>query len=413
MLSLLRSGIWLSEARIRAYCVILIAGSVFGVLLIAFRLHGFLDPTGQPPGSDFSQVWVAGRSVISGHPEVPFDPHLHAQAQALAFGLKGIFYGWHYPPYFLAVAALFALLPYTVSLACWQISTLMLYMAAMRRVLPGMLPMLAALAFPAVFVNLEHGQNGFLTAALMVSALLCLPRHELLAGVLFALLAYKPQFGVAVPVALMMAWRWRTICSATLTLFAMTALTVAAFGVGVWTAFSQSWAFTRSVVLEQGSTGWFKIQSIFAAIRMWGGSIAVAYGCQLALSIAVLVALALVWRRKVDCRLQSAALLTAALLTTPYSLDYDLVLLGPAIAFTVAHGLDHGFLPWEKTALAAVWTAPLLTRIVAEHTMLPVGFAATLGVFGLVCCRAVGAYSVSGTFSPAASPVIAGEPTRA
>ena len=329
MLSLFRSGAWLTEARIRAYCVILIAGSIFGVLLIVLRLHGLLDSTGQPLGSDFSQVWVAGRAVISGHPEAPFNPQLHAQAQSLSFGLRGIFYGWHYPPYFLAVAAFFALMPYAISLFCWQSSTLIFYLAAMRGILPGILPMLAALAFPAVFINLEHGQNGFLTAALMGSALLCLPRRKFLSGILFALLAYKPQFGVVVPVVLIFTWNWRVICSATLTLFAMTMLTIVAFGANVWSAFQQSWAFTRTVVLEQGSTGWFKIQSIFSAVRMWGGSIATAYGFQIILSFVTLVALTLVWRRKVDCRLQNAALLTAALLTTPYSLDYDLILLVP------------------------------------------------------------------------------------
>ena len=46
-----------------------------------------------------------------------------------------------------------------------------------------------------MFVNIGHGHNGFLTAALIGSALVVLDRRPVLAGVLFGLIAYKPQFG--------------------------------------------------------------------------------------------------------------------------------------------------------------------------------------------------------------------------
>ena len=59
-----------------------------------------------------------------------------------------------------------------------------------------------ALAFPAVFVNLGHGHNGFLTAALIGFALLWLDRRPVVAGILFGLLAYKPQFGLMIPLVL-------------------------------------------------------------------------------------------------------------------------------------------------------------------------------------------------------------------
>ena len=59
--------------------------------------------------------------------------------------------------------------------------------------------LLLALAFPAVFVNLGHGHNGFLTAALLGAALVVLDARPILAGILFGLLAYKPQFGVLIP----------------------------------------------------------------------------------------------------------------------------------------------------------------------------------------------------------------------
>ena len=49
-----------------------------------------------------------------------------------------------------------------------------------------------ALAFPAVLVNIGHGQNGLLTAPLIGGALAVLDRRPIVAGILIGLLAYKP-----------------------------------------------------------------------------------------------------------------------------------------------------------------------------------------------------------------------------
>jgi alpha-1,2-mannosyltransferase len=42
------------------------------------------------------------------------------------------------------------------------------------------------------------------------------------------------------------------------------------------------------------------------------------------------------------------------MLATPYSVNYDMMVLAPAIAFFAVDGLDRGFAPWEKTILAGV-----------------------------------------------------------
>jgi hypothetical protein len=71
----------------------------------------------------------------------------------------------------------------------WQVASLPFYLASIAGVLrnSGLArrdTLIAALAFPAVFVNLTHGQNGFLTAGLFTGALLGLETHPWLAGML-------------------------------------------------------------------------------------------------------------------------------------------------------------------------------------------------------------------------------------
>jgi hypothetical protein len=57
------------------------------------------------------------------------------------------------------------------------------------------------------------------------------------------------------------------------------------------------------------------------------------------------------------------------------------VVLGPAIAFLAADGLKRGFAPYEKSALAFAFVAPLVARAVAEHVGIPLGLIAVGLVF--------------------------------
>jgi alpha-1,2-mannosyltransferase len=390
----LRDGSWLTSERLRVYPALLLVVQTLAVAALFATSDGRHDWFGRPLGTDFAQVWIAGTEVLAGHPEQPYDIAAHLVGQRAFFGPATDVYGWHYPPYFLAPAAVLALLPYAAALAVWQLSTLGFYAAAIRGALresgfANRDMLVAVLAFPAVFINLIHGQNGFLTAGLFAAALLCLEERPWLAGALFATLAYKPQFGLVIPIALLAGRHWQALYAGAVTLAGMTALSLTAFGLKTWEAFGQSLGFTRLVVLEQGDIGWEKIQSVFAAVRMLGGSVSEAYAMQ-GITIALcLTGVAWLWRSQADARLRYAGLLIAALLTTPYCLDYDLVLLGPALAFLVAHGIRNGFAPFEKTLLAFVWVIPLFARLTATLSYIPLGSIAMVTLFALVIVRAM------------------------
>jgi hypothetical protein len=398
----LRTGAWLTRERVRLVALAVLAASAIGFGWLVATSDGLNDVRGRPLGTDFANVYAAGTYVLEGRPAVPFNsPSQHAREKEI-FGDGTPFYGWHYPPFFLFVAAPLALMPYPLALAVWQGVTFALYLWAIWSIfgacrwpnLPppeasGRLWLLLAIAYPAVFVNLGHGHNGFLTAALLGGALVQLDRRPWLAGLLFGLLAYKPQFGLMIPLVLVVTGRWRTIAAAAITVAALAGAATLAFGIDVWAAFLEGTRFTRIVVLEAGNTGWHKIQSVFSWVRMWGGSVPLAYAVQTVTTVAVACVLAWLWRSRVDFALKAAALALAALLATPYSLDYDLMVLAPAIAFLAAHGLAHGFRPYEATALAVLWLTPLVARSIAQATLLPLGVLAMLAVFALIVGRAI------------------------
>src|SRR5215469_12574338 len=385
-----RSGDWLTAERARGYSLILFAIAVVALAGWIAISDGLIDRNGKPVGTDFSNVYAAGELTWQGKPADAYDPTLQHAAEKATFGGREVpFYGWHYPPFFFAVAFLVASLPYALGLALWLVASFAAYLAAIRAILPRPETLLIATAFPAVFVNIGHGQNGFLTAALLGGALQLLDRRPWLAGIMIGLLAYKPQFGVMIPIALFASRRWSSIAAAIATIAALLALSFVTLGGDVWHAFADSTHFTQTVVLEQGGTGWEKIQSAFSAARNWGADVHTAYAIQIALALALAASLAWLWHSDAAFELKASALATASLLATPYVLDYDLVVLAISIAFLVRHGFALGFRDYEVSALAAAWIMPLLSRAVAAATGIPLGLIVMLALYGLTLRRAI------------------------
>lgn len=392
MFEKLRNGSWLDRERLERYPLMLAAMGLIGLCVIWFTgPTAITDRLGRPIGTDFSGVWTAGRMLLEGNATGLFDPVQHFAYQRQFFSNPAIdVYGWHYPPFFLAVAALLATMPYLPALLVWQATTLALMIAVLRSIVPGhaRLVTVVALGFPATFVTLGHGHNAFLSAALIGAGLLLLPRRPLLAGVLIGLLAYKPQFGIVLPLVLALGGHWRAFASAAVTVVVMAVLSTLILGPEIWVAFIEGTRFTREIVLEQGTTGWFKIQSAFSAARSFGAPVTLAFALQAALTLAVLATLAVLVLRGADRRLVAAATATAALLATPYCLDYDMAILAVTLAFAVAYALEHGFAPYEKTLYAALWLTPLIARTAMMTTGIPVGLIAMLALFIFVARRA-------------------------
>jgi len=380
----LRTGRWITPDRLSLYPVLLVAAYVIALGILFATANGGVDLAGRPLGSDFSDVWCAGLLALKGLPALAYDPAAHYAVQQATFHRPDIpYYGWAYPPSFLLVAAPLALLQYPAALVVWQGATLGLYLLVMWRLAPRRQTLVLALAFPATFMVLIHGQNGFLTAALLGGGIALLDKRPWLAGVLFGLISYKPQLGLLLPLALCMDGRWRTLIAGALTVVVLIAISSAAFGPGIWLTFLHSADFPRRVFLEQGGAGFQKMVSLFAAIRLWGGSVPLAYAAQGALDLGVAIAVALLWRSQRDRRLKGAALVAGCLLVTPYCLDYDLILLAPALALLVEYGLEQGFEPYALSFFALAAAAPIVARSFTQLTHIPLGLIAAAGIFAI------------------------------
>jgi hypothetical protein len=387
----LANGNWLDRPRIIRVAGLCGLASIACIALLFATSHGTLDYRGRPLGTDFSNVWAAGWMALHGQAADAWIWSKHFAVQKAIHGPRLTeLYGWHYPPPFLLIASALATLPYVTALIVWQVATLAPLAWMMQKLVPRRETLLLTLAAPVTLVCLLHGHNGFLTAVLLGGGLALLERRPLLAGLLLGCLIYKPQFGPIVPVLLIAGRHWRSIGGATLSASALIAVTLAIWGWPVWHAFFASLPLTQHIVIEQGVAGWYKIMSPFAAMRMLGAGVGSAYMVQTLALSASLAAVAWVgWTRKAP-DLRNALVCAAALISTPYVLDYDYVVLLPAIAFLVRDAERNGWRSWEKTLLALVWIAPLAARQIAQITYVPLGLATALIVAAIALRRTSG-----------------------
>jgi arabinofuranan 3-O-arabinosyltransferase len=295
------------------------------------------------------------------------------------------YYGWHYPPPFLFVAAALAPLPYLVAAVVWLAATLAAYAATLSGIVGSRAGIFLALGFPAALWNVTAGQNGFLTAALIGGTLGLLERHPALAGLCLGLLSYKPQFGLLFPVVLLADRRWLTIAVAALVAGTLAAASWLAFGNATWEAFLHWMPITGRVVLGEGAADWSRLQSLFGLMRTHGAGEALAWTVQSVGAFVVAAALILLWRSRASYEIKAAGLAVGALLATPYSYTYDLVVLAVAVAFLLRRPLQRGFSAADIGAPAAAGVLILTFPYVKTQ----VGLAAVLIVAAWVVQRAL------------------------
>ena len=385
MMVSLRQGSWLDRGLVTRIAAANALLTIAMLLFLYVTAHGTLDPYGRPLGTDFSVFWNAGHLANIGHAPDAWDPNrLNAAAHAMHGGDVGDS-AWLYPPLFLFVATTLAHIPYVPALILWQLLSLALIASALAQILPDRRALLVALASPLSWMVLAHGQNAFLTAALLAWGLILAGRKPLSAGGLLGCLAYKPQLAIILGPALLVSRQWRTALAALVAAALLCAVSLSLWGLDSWHAFLGSLRLGRGF-MEIGAVGFYKSASLFAMARQWGANLPVSYAVQAA---GLIGGFALVWRlRNADPLVRAAGTCVAATLSTPYLLDYDMATAAVGAAFLYAAAARDGFLPYDKWAFAFIWFEPWLARPAAQYLTLPLGPAAMLVIASLALRRA-------------------------
>jgi Glycosyltransferase family 87 len=368
---------WLNRERLSNYPRIILALFFVSGLAWALMSKNMVDLKGKPLGYDFITFWAASHVALAGRAQDAYNISLLFKAEQIAVPASQSVYVWYYPPPFYLVVLPLALLPYIAAYWTFMLSTLGAYLLVLRRIVRGNSAMWCIAAFSGLWMNLFHGQNAFLTAALGGAALLCVERRPILAGLFIGLLAIKPHLALLFPVALIAIGAWRTLITAAVTAITFTAIGTTILGSALLKGFFANLGYAR-LFLENGFLPWPKMPAVFAFGRLLGIPVAGAYFIHCVVALVAVIVVWRVWRRCQDRKLRGAALMSATFLVSPYVFDYDLAWLAFPIAWLASAGLRNGWLRGEREVLVAAWLLPML--------MAPIATAMSVQVGPLVIC---------------------------
>ena len=320
-------------------------------------------------------LWTDSRSFIDNHflrwSWAKFIQDTPVPAQIYRFHILDAFqhhldarYDQHfpfaYPPTFLLVIWPLGLLSRFAAYGAFLGTSLALYLVACWHRPWGALNTGLALIAPSTVVTLFAAQNALLLAALMIGGCRLMDKRPVLAGVLFGVMSFKPQFGLLLPLALVSAREWRGFAAATATVLAGVLASGMAFGWATWaalpTALTQLARFVAPIrAFSEGSP------TVTATLRLFGAGPAIAQEGQLAAAVLAGGVVFLCFRRGFS-PLPIAALLVGTFLTTPYAFYYDL----PIVSYAVlAVGIDArdsrvALRIWEVAVLVLAILLPYL-----------------------------------------------------
>jgi Glycosyltransferase family 87 len=365
-----------ANLRIAAiFCGVLgLCGVIYVVLILSRRIE--IAPLSDVLFPDFLVFYAAARAFFAGKLALVYDHDAFTQYQNVLFltdrlPRPAIFRPFFYPPTWLLMLLPFGLLGIASAYCAFMSLTAAAATAVVGR--RDWWGWLAIATSPAAVWVVLAGQNTFFSIALFYGGFRLLDRAPAVAGILFGMLSYKPQIWVLVPLTLLAARQWRGLGWTIGTAFLLSLASIATFGFDVWLAFLDSLRQAGSPHLADDMFGqiYMHMTTLLAAARIVGLPLQVAGALQVGGAILAIVAVWCAFRRRGSNDARIAVLVAATFLISPYSLNYDLLLLMPAAVALFRQGLVQGFHSGERLIYAALWVIPTLC-IVLNRMDLPV-----------------------------------------
>ncbi|MDB5974822.1 MAG: hypothetical protein JWR07_1582 [Nevskia sp.] len=386
---------WLNRERLALYAAaFVVLYLAIGALLLKQCPSGVTNQ-GVPLTPDFIVYWGASHLAVSGDPAAAYDNEAIIGAERIAMpAAVNSRNSWYYPPTFFLVVLPLSLLSYLPSYLLFMSVTFAGYVFVLRQIcLTQGLPLSGLwwplLGFPAVFLNLLQGQNGFLTAGLAGGALLMLRSRPLWAGVLIGLLTIKPQLGPLFPLILVCSRQWRALFAASVTVLMFMTAAIGVLGIDTLHAFLEKVPHVGGAIGGDSLLLVREMPSFYSFCRLLGLPPAAAYTLHGAVALTVAATVAWIWVKCRDESLRTAAFAAGTLLISPYLFDYDLSWLALALIWFVGHAMREGWLRGERETLVVVWLLPVLWMPARYFTSLQLAPLVLLAFFVLIVRRSL------------------------
>ncbi|MCZ4296783.1 glycosyltransferase family 87 protein [Henriciella marina] len=350
-----------------AVAILCVSAIAYGVYLSA--ANGLVDVTGRELiGRDFVNYYSASRLVLDAAGETlmkvsEYRAYLQAQYE-IALALN-----WSYPPHYLFFILPLGLFGYLPAYALWIGVGAVLFVAATGLGLGAQRRdwatyALFTMAAPAFLVNAAFGQNGLIAGALLFLGVSLVRHRPILAGICLGALTAKPQLGLLIPVFLLLRAHWTVIGSAVVTSATMIVLSALIFGMDLWRDYFEHVLPFQRIVAEEGTGIFLRMMPTgFALGRLAGLDASLAMLIQGPFSLLALGLVIWAFRKPSAAPdLETALLLVAVFLFSPYAFNYDMLALVPALYLVFSRETGDGpVLTRFNLVMGALLFLPLIT----------------------------------------------------
>ncbi|HPG04570.1 MAG TPA: glycosyltransferase family 87 protein [Beijerinckiaceae bacterium] len=347
-----------------ALLIVALAVQLFHLPRFFVSADGLHDAARMPLYGDFAPFWLAARNALIR--VIEYDQGAFHRLVASVFGRPSPAYSFLYPPTYVLLIAPLGLLPFQLAGALWMAGGLATYLVGMRRLFGASIGFLPLIAFGGVYQTVICGQNGLYATGLFALAIANAATRPILAGACATLLATKPQIAVTLPFLFILQGRWRAMAAAIAFTMILTLTSLAIFGPEAWMRFLALGNETMRI-----NIGGYR-QSVYNIVANLRGLHSDGLMLQ-ALAVAFVAFCFLAVRRHALSAQALAALGAAATpLISPFFLDYDFVILAPAIAwlcFSRAKRPDT----IDMIVIASAFIAPPFLRHFAYATHITLG----------------------------------------
>ncbi len=320
---------------------------------------------------DFVAFWAVGRMAAAGQAADVFTLDKVFAAESVDPATSGIRLPWFYPPPALLLPSLLHALPFFLAFLVWDVSLTAIACVVFRVCHLNSFIIIVALLSPAGLLTIGLGQLSILVTALFILGLTLVDKRPLAAGGVFALLVFKPQAAILVPVVLVARGRWWGLLSGLTVALALCGVCVLLFGWQVWrNYFTLGLPLSRFVLTMPfpshpppiTSSYEFYGISVYWMTRSLGAGLWISAAVQL---FATAGAARLCWRLwqspGLDPMARVSATICLTLLANPYGYTYDLFsasLAAAAVAYRERRLLLTDIL---------LWTWPVIGLIISLH----------------------------------------------
>jgi hypothetical protein len=381
----------LTPRRLRAHAIIL-AVCLWGVCIFDFAPAGIFDRAENIKFQDFLQFPISARLIAQGRADELYNDRVLAEGIREITGSTRVELKYFYGPQVALAFVPFGRLSFLTQAGIWVVLSLLIYFSCVYliwRSCPALnsyllLVALCSIAYPPLFHFFVRGQLSAIPLLFFTMAYLAFRlRFDWLAGVTLGCLVFKPQFLVAIPLALLGAKAWKPLAGLLISAGAQVGLTYLYFGPVVMRAYFSlllhSASHPRSTELNLSAIQMHSLHSFWELLLPWSHGLWALY---LLTSLAVIALAAAIWRSSTPLAIRFSALILAAVLVSPHIYIYDLLALSPLFLLVTDWSLQdakNAATPALRVLLYLAFLLPLFGPLARwTHLQLSVPVFATI-----------------------------------